>query len=103
MTDRETTFTAYADEDYYTFYSCEDKWVRRIEKLSADFPDKVKIIRKTDSSVQCLLPKRFVVVRPARKDTMTEEERERRKCIAAQNLKKAHEKKAQRGASDDCT
>ena len=103
MTDRETTFTAYADEDYYTFYSCEDKWVRRIEKLAADYPDKVKIIRKTDSSVQCLLHKRFVAVRPTRKDTMTEEERERRKSIAAQNLKKAREKKAQRGDANGGT
>ena len=95
MTDRETTFTAYADDDYYTFYSCEDKWIRKIEKLAAEFPNDVQIMVKNDFSVSAKLPKRFVVVRPPRKDTMTEEQRERRRNIAVQNIKKAHAKKAE--------
>ncbi len=89
MTDRETTMTAYADDKYWTFYSCEDRWIRKIEKFAEEYPDDVRILSKTASSINCHISKRFIVLRAPRKVSLTEEQKQIRRENLLRNRKRA--------------
>lgn len=92
MTDRETTFTAYADEKYWTFYSCEKSMMNRISRLSEQFPEQFKITSQKNDSITALISKSVIKIGKPRKE-MTAEQKQR----AAANLAKAHKQTRKEG------
>lgn len=92
MTDRETTFTAYADDKYWYFYSCEKPMMNRITKLSEQFPEQFKITSKRNDSITALISKSVIKIGKPRKE-MTAEQKQR----AAANLANTHNKTGMEG------
>ena len=93
MSERETTIQAMADENSFTFYSSEAKWIRKIKRLAESHPKDVMIKRidyddqdeNKEYSVTAQISKRFLKINPPRKNSMTEEQ----KIAIAERLKKA--------------
>lgn len=92
MTERETTTNAMADENSFTFYSSEYKWINRIKSLANKYPDEViikHIYYENDKeySIIAEIPKRYLKI--SHPKVMSEEQKQR----AAERLKAARANK----------
>lgn len=74
------TSWSYTDRDFCYFSSDERKWILRIRKWAAEYPDEVSIEyepEKNDGCICAKLPVRWMDgVRPPRKVNKSEEQRE---------------------------
>lgn len=73
-------------DSYATFCSGERKWINKILKLKAQYPNEVDIITPPEQNGGIILshiPKSWLKVSPPRKVNMTEEQRE----AAAERMK----------------
>lgn len=75
---RETTVEYLAGTDTLTWYSSEQRWVNKIRKLAAEYPNDVKIVADNDDgSVIAHLPRSwFRAPAPKKTRVMTEEQRQ---------------------------
>ena len=77
---QETTINIYAIDKYATLYTCEPKVLKYMDELSERDPDNVKIVKADEYSKKYRFPKDyFLLPRPPRKLTLTEEQRQARR------------------------
>ena len=93
MSERETTINAMADENMFTFYSSEAKFIRKIKKLAQEYPMDVIITRidydeqypDKEYSIMAEVSKKFIKINAPRKSNMTDEQ----KAALAARLRKS--------------
>lgn len=74
----ETNFDYTDGMDYAEFSSDERKWINKIYKLQAEYPNEVTIIANPETNDGCILaylPKTWLKIRPPIKRDYTEEQR----------------------------
>lgn len=89
---RETCFEFVDIDDIACFSSSDYRWIKRIKKLTEEYPNEVKLIAENeDGSITIHCPKSWFKVRPPVKRNYTEEQRqaaaERMRSIATQRVK----------------
>lgn len=78
MTDlKETAVNYIVGEKHCTYYTAEQKWIRRLRKQAEQYPDEVKILNvNEDGSIVAHIPlKWFKAPTPPQKRVMSEEQR----------------------------
>ena len=75
LIEQETNINFNAESDQCVVYTAYPPMIRKIEKLMGEYPDEVKLVRKTDDDIQVELPKKWVKITPPRK--VSEEQKER--------------------------
>jgi len=61
---RETSCDHIAGEKTSTFYSSEQKWINKLDKLIEKHPDDVQIISRTEDSVLVHIPSTWFKISP---------------------------------------
>lgn len=93
MADFKETVMGYTDVDNYaSFCSGERRWINRILKLKADYPNEVDIVAYPEENQGIILahmPKKWFKVAPPRQVNYTDEQ----KAAMAERLKAAREAK----------
>ena len=73
----ETCFN-YCDKEHGYFSSDERRFITRVQKLQAKYPDKVRIIAEpenNDGCIYCELPTEWFSIRPPKKMNYTDEQK----------------------------
>lgn len=87
--ERETSIDFMADENFMIVYTCEKKYIRRLEALKQQYPKKVQVIQREEDCISVKCPKAwFKFPKPKRKLNLTEEQKQDR----ADRMKKARNK-----------
>ena len=87
--ERETSIDFMADENFMIVYTCEKKYIRKLEELKEQYPKKVKVIQQEEDCISVKCPKSwFKFPKPKAKRTLTEEQRQ----AAVDRMRKAREK-----------
>ena len=74
--ERETCIEFMADENFMIVYTCENKYIRRIEQLKEEYPRKVKIMKRDENSIMIKCPKSwFKFPKPKAKRNLSDEQR----------------------------
>lgn len=66
LIEQETNINFNAESDQCVVYTAYPPMIRKLEKLMEQYPDEVKLVRKTDDDIQVELPKKFVKISPPR-------------------------------------
>ncbi len=83
----ETIINFNAEEPKASCYTRDKTIIRKWEKLIAERPDDVKVVRQYEDMLEIEVPKKWIKVRPPRK--VSDEQR----AAASERLKAAREKK----------
>lgn len=87
--ERETSIDFMADENFMIVYTCEKKYIRRLEALKEQYPKKVQVIQREENCISVKCPKAwFTFPKPKKKLNLTEEQRKER----AERMKRARGK-----------
>lgn len=87
--ERETSIDFMADENFMIVYTCEKKYIRRLEALKEQYPKKVQVIQREEGCISVKCPKSwFKFPKPKKKLNLTEEQKQDR----ADRMKKARNK-----------
>lgn len=76
---RETCYDHDADFDYGCITTNEGVWIRKIIKLSEEYPDQVLITKRPEDNQSYLVaqvPKSWFVIRPPKKMNLSEEQKD---------------------------
>lgn len=75
LIEQETNINFNAESDQCVIYTAYYPMIRKLEKLMEQYPDEVKLVRKTDDDIQVELPKKWIRIKPPRE--MSEEQRQK--------------------------
>lgn len=89
LEEQETNINYSAAEDDAIIYSSYTRDINRLNKLVEKYPDKCKVLRRTEDSILVKVPKKWSKISPPRE--MTDEQKE----ACRERLKEMHEKKKQ--------
>lgn len=71
---RETSCDHIAGEKTSTFYSSEQKWINKLNKLKEKYPDEVQIVSRTEDSILVHIPHTWFKISPPRQ--MSDEQKQ---------------------------
>lgn len=86
---RETAIDYLTCDTYATFFSSENKWVKKVRKYAEQRPDSVRITQDNDWGLIAQIPKSWLKISPPRRLNVTDEQR----VAAAERLANARVQK----------
>lgn len=89
---RETTITFLDCDNFADVYSCVPRHLKKLQELAKKYPNDVKLVEQDNFGETYRLPEKWVInfKKPVNTwDSLTDEQKEKRKAIAKENLKRS--------------